>query len=284
MDGVAQGGGWGVHAAASPVVAAIDAAQHLHGLHAAGTVPSTQDVARELAASGAPGGTVVIADRQTAGRGRRGRPWDDDPSGGSLALTVLLDVPTDHVLQLHLLPHALGLAVVDAVAVDDAPARRPVLKWPNDVVVVRDLPLPASKLAGILVERERVPGGVEGEAGEVLLCGVGVNVDLGRSPADRTDVATLHGAAPDRAALLVALITSLDRALGQLAATPGELLDRYRQACATIGREVTVVLAGDERLHGTAVGIDEDGRLLVSDGARIHAILSGTVRDREQHG
>lgn len=273
---------WSVVSAASVIHSVLGENRIVRELRHVGAVDSTQDALRALARAGAPAGTVLIADRQQAGRGRAGNRWDDDPSGGNLAVSLLVDVgaPPFDATSIPLVPHALGLAVVDAAAVlgPDAAALR--LKWPNDVV---DRPVSdqaSRKLAGVLVERERLVGG-SGER-DVLLCGIGLNVDLGdAAPADRTDLASVLGERPDRALLLAALLMELDATLRALA-TPASLLDRYRGMSDTVGRSVRVQVPGEGALVGVATGIDDGGRLLVTTDARTHVILSGTVRDADR--
>lgn len=268
---------WNVVAADPTVTAALGAAARLRTLHPVGEVGSTQDRTRELAIGGAPDGTVVLADVQRRGRGRTGGTWDDDADGGSLAVTVLLDVAAT-AGALPLLPLALGVAVIDACR----PTGTTVdlrLKWPNDVVV-RDAPrAPLRKLAGVLVERERVV--TTAGPRDVLLCGIGLNVALGGPVApDRTDLAALVASPPDRVALLAGLITVLDGTL-PLLDDPPRLLDRVRALSDTVGRRVRVLLPGEPPLVGTAAGIDDSGRLVVDTDGRTRAILSGTVRDEE---
>lgn len=269
-------------AAASPAVASVLARnRRLRAVHHVGEVGSTQDVARSLAAEDARDGTVVVAERQTAGRGRRGRRWEDAPRGGGLACTVLLDLDAGGPAA-GLVPHALGLAVHDACAPIVADEVALGLKWPNDVLARSDATAAPRKLAGVLVERERVRGA---RSREVLLCGVGLNVALGGPPSpDRVDLTSLAARPPERGQLLAALLAALDAALALLADAPEELLARYRAVCATVGRSIVVEGAGAAPLVGTAVGIDADGRLLVSRDGTIHAILSGTVRDHEEAG
>lgn len=273
---------WSVVSAASVIRSVLGENRIVRELRHVGAVDSTQDALRALARAGAPAGTVLIADRQQAGRGRAGNRWDDDPSGGNLAVSLLVDVgaPPFDATSIPLVPHALGLAVVDAAAVlgPDAAALR--LKWPNDVVDRPVADQASRKLAGVLVERERFVGG-SGER-DVLLCGIGVNVDLGdAAPADRTDLASVLGERPDRALLLAALLMELDATLRALA-TPASLLDRYRGMSDTVGRSVRVQVPGEGALVGVATGIDDGGRLLVTTDARTHVILSGTVRDADR--
>lgn len=275
-------GPWSAAGAAAVVRSVLDENRIVRELHEVTEVDSTQDALLELARAGATTGTILVADRQRAGRGRAGNRWDDNPSGGNLALSLLVDVgaPPFDARSIPLVPHALGLAVVDAAAVlgPDAAALR--LKWPNDVV---DRPVSdqaSRKLAGVLVERERLVGG-SGER-DVLLCGIGVNVDLGDEvPTDRIDLASVLGERPDRALLLAALLMELDATLRALA-TPASLLDRYRGMSDTVGRSVRVQVPGEGALVGVATGIDDGGRLLVTTDARTHVILSGTVRDADR--
>jgi BirA family transcriptional regulator, biotin operon repressor / biotin---[acetyl-CoA-carboxylase] ligase len=310
MTGALNGSGhgdrpWAAASAAAPVVAVLTATRFIHRLELREQVTSTQDEALALAARGAAAGTVVIAERQTAGRGRGGRPWEDEPSPGrSLALTVLLDVPERAA---PLVPHATGLAlreatsevlVLAASAAGAAPRLEPVsspgLKWPNDLVIrVRHAegshpswPEPAAdgtilrKLAGVLVERDKVAGR------DVLLVGVGLNVDLRGpdAPDARVGLAELIGPGVDpallRQMLLAALLRSLDSRLA--AAAPGDLdlLEAYRGACDTLGRAVRIERPGLPILLGRAIAVDDVGRLVVlSDGGHRTTVVAGTVRD-----
>ena len=279
---------WTTHLAAAPVRAVLERAQVLVALHGVAEVGSTQDLARELAAAGAPGGTVVVADRQLAGRGRSGRTWDDRPDGGTLALTALLDVgeqvPRADAPELGLVPHALGLAVLRACGRALPQPEGLALKWPNDVVHRTGPDASGRKLSGVLVEREHMdaPAGRR----DVLLCGIGVDVDLvaGGGAPDRVCLTELSGATPDRRGLLIALLDALDDALGLLRAMPREVLESYRRRSDTIGRAIQVERPSSQALAGIATDVDDHGRLLVSSGGEIHAILAGTVRDAEPDG
>lgn len=198
-------------------------------------------------------------------------------------MSLLLDVTTPPLdaRSVPLVPHALGVAVVAAIGTlapdPDAPPVR--LKWPNDVVHRAGSGAPPRKLAGVLVERQRI---AEGGAGrDVLVCGIGVNVAVaGALQRDRIDLATLLGAPPDRAALLAALLQELDITL-QALATPDEMMGRARAVSDTVGRSVLIRVPGEEPFVGFASGIDAEGRLLVTTGGRVRAILSGTVRDAD---
>ena len=263
-------GTWGTAAATADVRAALDGAEHVRGLEVVDEVPSTQDAARARATGGAPSGTLLVAERQTAGRGRRGRTWDDDVRpGASLAATLVLDAPD----AAHLVPHAVGLAVLDAIA--PWLAGRAALKWPNDVVVRTEAG--PRKVAGLLVERE---DGLGAAGRTVLLAGVGVNVDRRHLPPadDRAGLADLAAMDVAPAALLAGLVTGLDAALALLARGPRALIGRYRSASDTCGREVDVALPDGATVRGRA-DVDDEGRLVVTSVLGRHTVLAGTVRD-----
>jgi len=223
------------------------------------------------AGAGAADRTVLIAEEQTAGRGRRARQWVS-PTGAGLYLSVLLrpgEVPT---ARLGTLSMVAGLALVRAVrAATGVPV---VLKWPNDLLAGAG----GGKCAGVLAE--------VGPRTAVVL-GVGLNVTpspvpvpLGPGALPATSLAD-HGArTTDRAEIASALLAELDRAERAWRGARGDLgalLDDYRAACATLGRRVRVELTGQE-LTGTAVDIDPLGSLVVAgdDGTR-HSVSAGDV-------
>lgn len=232
-------------------------------------VTSTQDVALDLLRDGVAPGVVVVADAQTAGRGRAGRGWRDavrGPQGpANLAVTATVDAPGRSA---ELVPLATGLAVVDAYVGAGAAAR---LKWPNDVLVG------ARKAAGILVERHTIRTGRE-----VLLIGCGLDLDW--RGIERTDDAAAWtslaeevGHDVDRTGVLVDLLARLGGWLAQLQDDPAVLVAAYRRACATVGQRVRVEGPGGWVIEGQAVSIDPGGRLVVDvDGVR-RAIDVGDV-------
>jgi BirA family transcriptional regulator, biotin operon repressor / biotin---[acetyl-CoA-carboxylase] ligase len=214
--------------------------------HHLASTPSTNDVARELAAAGAPAGTVVTAREQTAGRGRQGRAWAAPPGQALIASVVVR-------------PFGPLLPLAAAVAVADVAGEHARIKWPNDVLV------DGRKVAGILVEARPAEGWA--------VVGVGLNaaVELDALPAEvRARAATL-GRRPDELdAVLAELLAALD---GALALDDDALLERWRARDALVGREVSWG-AG----RGTALGVDRDGHLLVErpDGGR-EALSAGEV-------
>lgn len=192
---------------------------------------STSDRARELAAAGAPHGTLVTAGEQSAGRGRQGRTWSA-PAGSALLMSLVLRDPPD------LLPLAAGVAVARACG----PGA--LVKWPNDVQVE------GRKVAGILAE------GRPQEGWAVLGVGVNVAVRLDDLPAElHGSAGTLGLSSADVADVLARLLHELE---GTLAMKEGDVLAAFRELDALRGRPVT--WAGGS---GVAAGIDGEGRLVV---------------------
>jgi BirA family transcriptional regulator, biotin operon repressor / biotin---[acetyl-CoA-carboxylase] ligase len=192
---------------------------------------STNERAKALAAGGAPHGTLVTADEQTAGRGRQGRAWTAPPRSAVLMSLVIRE--PDEVL-----PLTTAVAICDALPADCA------IKWPNDVWLDR------RKLAGILVEARPQQ--------RWAVLGVGLNVRTAEFPAELRSTATslrLAGIETDVETILHALLTSLDR---WLRASRAAVLEAWRERDAIRGERVRWD-AGD----GTAAGIDDSGALLV---------------------
>lgn len=206
---------------------------------------STNERARELAARGAPHGTVVSASGQTAGRGRQGRSWVA-PEGRALLCSLLLRDPP------RLLPLAAGVAVASVVG---APA---LLKWPNDVLV------DGRKVAGILVE------GRPQERWAVLGIGLNVALEPGDLPEELRETAGTLGLGPE------AIEPILEQLLGTLerwtTASPDEVLEEFRARDALLHRPVR--WAGGE---GRAAGVDDDGRLVVETAQDTIALEAGEV-------
>lgn len=228
------------------------------------SVGSTNDVARGLAEAGAPARTVVLADEQTSGRGRRGRSWTGD-ADRSLLLSMILR-PTASLTAV--LPLRVGLAAARAI---EAEAGCVVgIKWPNDLV------MDGRKVGGVLCE-----GALEGARTAYVVAGVGVNVlePDGGWPAELRGVATSIAAETGRPIAIPALAgrlvaeLSIAAAIGGGALGPDEL-DGLRERDALGGREIT----RDGIPVGRAAGVAADGRLIIRrDGATDH-ITSGTIR------
>jgi BirA family biotin operon repressor/biotin-[acetyl-CoA-carboxylase] ligase len=218
-------------------------------------VPSTNAVLIDRARGGAPAGAVLVADHQSAGRGRLDRRWESLP-GTSLLVSVLLRPQLD-VAAVHLVVSAAGLAAVEACRAIGVPAS---LKWPNDVVVEERGE--DRKLAGLLAESV-----VEGGVVTAVVVGMGLNLADGpHLPGTGTCVERVRGAAVGRDPLLDAWLEAFDARLEPL--DPERLRAEYRARCATLGREVHIDTPG-RSVAGTAVDIDPHGRLVVDvDGAR----------------
>ncbi|MCP5026229.1 MAG: biotin--[acetyl-CoA-carboxylase] ligase [Actinomycetia bacterium] len=232
---------------------------------------STNTDLMDAAARGAADGTVLVADHQSAGRGRRGRSFEVPPQAG-LLISVLLR-PRLPVERVHLLTMAVALSGSDAV--QRASTVAPGLKWPNDLVVTT--PDGDRKLAGILADSSILNSRVE-----VVVAGMGLNVNWGgRWPAGLAGSAIavdeLAGNSVDRMELLVDYLLALEPRLSQLENDGGvELLDEYRQRSATIGRRVRVELPRSD-LVGTAVDVDDSGSLIVESDGRRTVVTVGDV-------
>jgi len=254
-------------------------------------VESTQTTAFDLAAEGAVDGTVVVADHQSAGRGRRGRTWTDAP-GTSLLASILVR-PRVPPSLLGTFSIATGVAVAEALRRATGIEAR--LKWPNDVLAH------GRKLAGILVESRigadgragvsephraslRPPAVDTGQAALVtVIVGVGLNLTQRTFPVDLADLATSvvieTGRAPDRDAMLEALLQEFDAWRWRLESQGfGQVRERWLARSDTIGRRVTV-----DAVTGVAVGLDGDGALLVDDGRSVQRIVAGAIAPEATH-
>lgn len=208
-------------------------------------------------------GAVLIAEHQSAGRGRLGRNWVAAPRA-QLALSAGADasaVPTD---RWGWLPLVTGLAVADAVAeVAGVDAR---LKWPNDVLVGD------AKLAGILAE--------VASPESVVVVGIGLNVTLTKQESGQpnaTSLLELGVEHPDRDRLARALLLRLGERVADWRAGKEGLAADYRDRSATIGAQVKVMLPGEQEIIGTAVSVDDQGRLVVESNGEHHAVSAGDV-------
>jgi BirA family biotin operon repressor/biotin-[acetyl-CoA-carboxylase] ligase len=229
-------------------------------------VGSTNDVAGALADRGEADGTVVIADAQSAGRGRHGRAWASPPGAG-LYMSIILR-PSAHVVSL--LTIAAGVALADGI--EAATGLQPQLKWPNDVY------MSGRKLAGILAEAGTSKAGVQ----HVVL-GCGINLMPAAYPPDvavrATSIESELGRAVDRGLLLAECLAALHaRYLELQSHAPAGVIARWRdRAASTFGRRVEWDVAGVTR-QGVAEDIDDSGALLVRDGAVRARVFSGEVR------
>jgi BirA family transcriptional regulator, biotin operon repressor / biotin---[acetyl-CoA-carboxylase] ligase len=231
-------------------------------------IGSTNDRARTALREPGGDGLAVVADLQTAGRGRRGRTWAS-PSG--LNLTVSVGVrPLLEPSRAGLLGIAAALATRDACTTL-APTADLGIRWPNDVVTAED-----EKVAGLLVETAVE----DGQLVEAVI-GIGINVNWRRDQmpdeiaARATSLADIAGRELDRTALLGSLLDALDAELAAME-RGGSPVERFRSVSALDGRRVAVEL-GEEVLEGIAAGIADDGALLLDTEAGRIALTIGEV-------
>jgi len=231
------------------------------------TVGSTNDVANRLALSGAPEGTTVVADAQTAGRGRMGRTWYS-PSGAGLYVSVVLRPGPTPSPALWTLVAGVGLA--EALRrVSGLDVR---IKWPNDLVLGR------KKICGILAE-----GSASRGATRHVVVGFGINLRPVAYPADLSGRATSLegelGRPVERGIVLTASLEALATHIEDVRNSGvGPILDRWRAlAPSSIGSQVEWRIPGGVQ-RGTTAGIDQDGALLVGTGGGIERIVAGEVR------
>ena len=239
------------------------------------TIDSTNTRAKEMAANGAPHGTVLIADMQTGGRGRMGRSFHS-PAGSGIYLSMILRPNCPATALMHL---TCAVAVAAADGIEAVTAMRPGIKWTNDLVVGK------RKLGGILTELSvNSAGNVE-----YAIVGIGINCSQTAAdfPADIRNIATslqlCTGKSFDRAAVIAQILVALEKMSVNLL-DPAAALTQYRRDCVTIGNEISVV-RGDEIRHGTALNVDESGALVVrfTDG-QIGTVNSGEVSIRGMYG
>ena len=240
-------------------------------------VGSTNTLAKELAAKGAPSGTVLIADRQSGGRGRLGRTFLS-PGDVGMYFSVILR-PQCRPQELMHLTCAVAVAMCDAV--EAAFGFRPGIKWTNDLVVG------TRKLGGILTELSLNP-----KTGLVdhAVVGIGINCRQQETDFDPSirgmacSARMITGKDADRNRLAAEMIRVLQRMDAELLTDRDQLMTQYRTACITLGREISI-LRGDEVSHGTALDIDSEGALIVRlDTGEIQTVNSGEVSIRGLYG
>ncbi|GLY68398.1 biotin--[acetyl-CoA-carboxylase] ligase [Amycolatopsis taiwanensis] len=246
-----------------------------HALDVVRSTGSTNADLRKAADEGADDRTVLIAEEQTAGVGRRARSWSS-PAGSGIYLSVLLRPHEVPFAEYGSLAVVAGLAVTDLTAELGVDA---VMKWPNDVLAGED----RAKCAGILAEA------VAGDEGAVVL-GIGLNVlpVNGRIPPNPagllpTSLAETGARTTDRTEIALILLSAFAGRESRWRAACGDLaraglLDEYRERCETLGQQVRVMLPGGDALIGTAQDVDSTGQLTVlgEDGRR-RTVFAGDV-------
>ncbi|HEX7359923.1 MAG TPA: biotin--[acetyl-CoA-carboxylase] ligase [Bryobacteraceae bacterium] len=240
----------------------IRTAQPQNQIHYFAALGSTMAEAAKLAAAGAPHGTVVLADEQTAGIGRMGRSWLSPPDVG-IYTSIILRLPLSPA-NLPVAMLVLGLATAEAI--ESSAHLACDLRWPNDVLIRE------RKVAGILAQF----------IGSSVIAGIGINVNQDSLPQDlRTPATSLRvesGRTCAREPIVIALLASLESFCGMLAAEGTKSILRAFASASSyvLNRRVVIEENGGK---GTTAGLDENGFLLVrSDSGRIQRIAAGGVR------
>lgn len=238
------------------------------------SIDSTSTALLAAAASGAPEGTVYVADEQTAGRGRGSHQWHSAPGEG-LYVSVLVRSPFPIARALWI---SLGTGLAASHAIARTTGLSPDIRWPNDLLL--NTLHGSRKVGGILVESS-----VEGEQLRYAVIGVGINVNHTTLPPELARIATSlrieSGRTISRQELLLHLLRALDLELAGLEAGGEGLLERFAGISSWVrGKRVHVAERGG--YTGVTAGLDPNGFLLVNadDGAR-HTVLSGGVREAD---
>lgn len=249
----------------------------LHPVHFFPCTGSTNDLALALSNTGAPGGTLIVADSQNAGRGRlEGRLWHSPPGTGlyfSLILRPRL-APADFPK----LTMAAGLALCKGL--ESHTPCRPGLKWPNDLF------LHGIKCGGILTETQ----GMAGAGQTAVVIGIGLNVNTpeeafsGELRAKATSLSATTGALYDRGLLLTAILAELDLVVARLEQGGFQgILAEWRQRDIHAGQQVSWLNNQGKIVSGISMGPDEEGFLHIRDAqGQVHCVISGDISlDRE---
>ncbi len=235
---------------------------------------STNNEAKRLAEAGASHGTLVTAEFQEAGKGRRGRSWTSQ-SGTGIWMTILLK-PEFPPSQASMLTLAAAMAVADGI--QEVTGLKAGIKWPNDIV------LSGKKVCGILTEMSAEPDYINH-----VVVGIGINANIREFPEELSEKATSllleQGKPVSRAAVIAAVWKAFERYYDKFLKTAdlSLLKEAYEMRLLNKGKEVCV-LDPKGSWKGTARGIDENGRLLVEDGEQVKAVDSGEVSVRGVYG
>jgi BirA family biotin operon repressor/biotin-[acetyl-CoA-carboxylase] ligase len=234
-------------------------------------VTSTQEIAHRLAMEGAPEGTIVVAEQQTTGRGRLGRPWHS-PKGSGIWMSIILrpTIPPQQAPQLTLMA---AVSVVQGIQkVTDIKAQ---IKWPNDILIN------GKKIVGILTELQAEPDRINS-----VIMGIGINVNTPADsfPKELESIATSlkienDGIDIDRSKLVRSILEEMEKLYGvylEHGFAPIKLL--WEGSAASLGKKIHVrTLSGE--LYGTAKGITEEGVLLLEDEeGNIHKVYSADIQ------
>ena len=230
-------------------------------VHWLASTPSTMDVAAALVQQGAPAGTVVVADEQTAGRGRRGTSWASPPGAGLYCSYIA----RPSAANLSLLTLAAGVGVREGILASTGLAVD--LKWPNDLILGR------RKLAGILAEGQAI-----GTPAQAVIIGIGINVLTSSYPPEvavrATSLEGELGRVIDSHVLLESVRACLEVRLAQLDDTPGGILQAWRAASPNaVGTRVSW-----DGKTGVTAGIDDTGALLIDTSTGGERVIAGELQ------
>lgn len=239
------------------------------------SIDSTNEEAKRRAGEGAPDGSVYIADRQTKGKGRRGKTWSSPP-GQDIFFSILLrpDLPADCISML-----TLVAAMAVAEAVDQVTGMSSQIKWPNDIL------LNQKKVCGILTEMN-----VEIDSDYYVVVGIGINVNRTEFDEEISFMAGSlkkeSGKTINRASFLATVLSSFRKYYGMFheKRDVSPFLENYNEKLVNRGHEVKLVRKGEEQIR-TALGMNEKGELIVVDEqGRKEAVFSGEVSVRGIYG
>ena len=245
-----------------------------HPLRHLEVVESTGSTNADLLARHAAGediaGTVLVAEYQSAGRGRHGRSWSA-PARSQVAFSLGVAAEGLPAVAWGWLPLLTGVAAVDAVRATTG--IEPGLKWPNDVVV-QDVASGPGKLGGILAEMA---------AGAMIVVGLGLNVTLTAEEAPdprATSLLMLGSTMTDRSSLLGSILAELTARIDRWKIAGGPdagLIEDYRRRSLTLRRSVRAILPGGREIVGVATDVDEVGHLHIDTGAQTVAVSAGDI-------
>ena len=233
------------------------------------TIDTTQNFAMEIVTKNNTNGTIIIAKKQTGGRGRVKRKWKS-PVGG-IWMSIIIH-PKFGVSSTTLVPIAISLAL--CLAIEKTLKIKPELKWPNDVTIK------GKKVAGVLVDASVVSNEVE-----YMIIGVGINFKI--KPTELANaikktpnfygVTTLVKKDKNSLPLLHQFLYELENVFQMIDSKhTSKIIKQWTKRSSTLGRNVSIV-TGNCRMNGKAVKIDNDGALIISKGKKVEKILAGDI-------
>lgn len=258
----------------SEIESALEAGGIESGVLYYDTVDSTNTKAKLLGEQGSPSGTLVVADCQQSGKGRRGRSFDS-PRGQSIYMTLLLrpDIPPTKASMITILA-----AMAVRSGLEEICAIKPLIKWPNDIVVN------GKKICGILTEMSAEPDCIN-----YVAVGIGINVNNDDMPEELQNVAVsvkqLTGAAHRRSPVIASVMKWFDVYYQRFLSTEDLSLvkEEYDSYLIHRGRDIEII-KGSGSYRAKSLGIAEDGELLIERDGRTETVISGEVSVRGVYG